>query len=140
MAIQLPYTGVTTNETIPAPYTNGGGVIDLTLKEDKANKGVANGYAPLDANAKVPVANLPAHKSTHATGGADALTPSDIGAQPSGSYAPATGIAPSAITGTAVITNDSRLSDARTPVAHSHAIADVTSLQATLTAFAIALG
>jgi hypothetical protein len=62
--IQLPYTGVTTNETIPAPYTNGGGSIDLTLKEDKANKGVANGYAPLDGNALLPTANLPAHTHT----------------------------------------------------------------------------
>ena len=59
MAIQLPYTGGTTDETLPTPYTNGGGSIDLTLKEDKANKGVANGYAPLDANSKVPTANLP---------------------------------------------------------------------------------
>jgi hypothetical protein len=42
------------------------------------------------------------------------------GKQASGSYAPATGIAPSAITGTAVITTDSRLSDARTAVAHTH--------------------
>jgi hypothetical protein len=42
------------------------------------------------------------------------------GKQASGSYAPASGIAPSAITGTAVITTDSRLSDARTPAAHSH--------------------
>lgn len=32
---------------------------DLSLKEDKANKGVANGYAPLDSSGKVPVANLP---------------------------------------------------------------------------------
>jgi len=32
----------------------------LTAKEDKANKGVANGYAPLDATTKVPAANLPA--------------------------------------------------------------------------------
>lgn len=31
----------------------------LALKEDKALKGVANGYAPLDASAKVPTANLP---------------------------------------------------------------------------------
>jgi hypothetical protein len=42
------------------------------------------------------------------------------GKQASGSYAPATGIAPSAITGTAVITTDSRLSDARTPTSHTH--------------------
>ena len=34
--------------------------------------------------------------------------------------APATGIAPSAITGTAVVTTDSRLSDARTPTSHTH--------------------
>lgn len=40
------------------------------------------------------------------------------GKQTAGSYAPATGISPSAITGTAVITTDIRLSDARTPTAH----------------------
>lgn len=28
------------------------------LKEDKVNKGAANGYAPLDGNAKVPIANM----------------------------------------------------------------------------------
>lgn len=42
------------------------------------------------------------------------------GKQASGSYAPASGIAPSAITGTAVITTDPRLSDARTPASHIH--------------------
>ena len=42
------------------------------------------------------------------------------GKQASGNYAPATGIAPTAITGTAVITTDSRLSDARTPLTHTH--------------------
>ena len=42
------------------------------------------------------------------------------GKQASGSYAPATGIAPSAISGTAVITTDARLSDARTPTTHTH--------------------
>ena len=31
----------------------------LVTKEDKANKGVANGYAGLDANGKVPTAQLP---------------------------------------------------------------------------------
>ena len=31
----------------------------LNLKEDKANKGVANGYASLDASTKVPMAQIP---------------------------------------------------------------------------------
>jgi len=39
---------------------------------------------------------------------------------------------PSEVTGTAVITSDSRLSDARTPTAHSQAISTVTNLQTTL--------
>jgi len=43
--------------------------------------------------------------------------------QAASSYAPATGIAPTAITGTAVVTADTRLSNSRTPTAHksSHA-------------------
>ena len=45
------------------------------------------------------------------------------GKQAAGSYAPASGIAPTAITGTAVINSDSRLSNSRTPTSHksSHA-------------------
>ena len=47
MAIQIPYTdGFITPE--------GGNNF-----ESKNNKGQVNGYAPLDANAKVPTANLP---------------------------------------------------------------------------------
>ncbi len=207
MPIQLPYTGVTTTETIPAPYTNGNEAIDLTLKEDKANKGVANGYAPLDANAKVPVANLPdqasldaevdgkitthnsvttsvhgiantanlvltddarlsdtrdpkAHTHTksnitdfththavadvtglqttldgkallshaHAIADVTGLQTAIDGKQASGSYAPSTGISPSAITGTAVVTNDARLSDSRQPTTHTHNNADLPEL------------
>lgn len=40
--------------------------------------------------------------------------------QPIGNYAPANGISPSAISGTAIITTDARLSDARTPTEHNH--------------------
>ena len=61
------------------------------------------------------------------------------GKQASGSYAPATGIAPSAITGTAVITTDSRLSDARTPIdgsVTSAKIADGTIVNADISASA----
>ena len=95
------------------------------------------------------------HKSSHATGGTDPITPAHIGAatsaqgatadsalqpgtaisnisglqaaidgkQPAGSYAPASGIAPTAISGTAVVDADPRLTDARPPTAHksSHA-------------------
>lgn len=77
-----------------------------------------------------------AHKTSHSTGGTDALTASDIGAAASShthSYAstthasthaaagsdPLSGISPSQISGTAVVTSDSRLSDARTPTAHA---------------------
>ena len=39
-----------------------------------------------------------------------------------------TGIAPSQITGTAVVTGDSRLTDARTPTAHTHVISEITDI------------
>ena len=63
----------------------------LALKEDLARRGALNGYAPLDANALVPPANLPPVDPTKvvtgikpATGGADktgsvSLTYTDIG-------------------------------------------------------------
>lgn len=50
------------------------------------------------------------HKASHVTGGADALTPADIGAQPAGSYQPA---------GDYALASDARLTDARPPTAHA---------------------
>lgn len=48
---------------------------------DGAHAGTAaNNVLKLDASGKVPLGNIPAHKSTHASGGSDVLTPSDIGA------------------------------------------------------------
>lgn len=75
----------------------------LTGKEDKAAKGQANGYAPLDGSSKVPSANLPA-----------TATPTD-GSVTTAKIASG-GIDPTAVTGTAVITSDMRLSDARLTV------------------------
>jgi hypothetical protein len=63
---------------------------------------------------------------THAIADVTDLQTTLNGKQASGSYAPSTGISPSAITGTAVVTADSRLSDARTPTAHTHAPSEIT--------------
>lgn len=76
--------------------------VDTTFLPQSA-RGIAGGVAPLDSGLLVPIANLPtgttagtialgndarftdartptAHKTTHATGGSDALTAADIGA------------------------------------------------------------
>lgn len=52
------------NTTVPANIDDNYAVPSLAIesisnKEDKANKGTSNGYAPLDATAKVPSENLP---------------------------------------------------------------------------------
>ena len=75
VAIQLPYTGVTTSETVPTPYLGSEKIqlpytalaqaafisaIDPSTKEDKSNKG----YAPLDGTTLLPTANLPSHTHT----------------------------------------------------------------------------
>lgn len=44
---------------------------------------------------------------------------------------PGGAIAPSQVTGTAVITTDSRLSDSRIPTAHTHTMTDLTGFQIT---------
>ena len=113
------------NSFTPSAHTHA--IADVTsLQTALDGKQASGSYAPTAHN----------HAIADVTGLQTALD----GKQASGSYAPATGISPSAITGTAVITTDSRLSDSRTPTSHSHSISEVTNLQATLTAFAIALG
>ena len=56
-------------------------VTQLNLKEDKANKNVANGYAGLDATGKVPAANVPADLVTSVAGkqGVVTLVKGDVG-------------------------------------------------------------
>ena len=56
-------------------------VTQLNLKEDKANKGVPNGYASLDATGKMPVAQAPPAPVTTVAGrtGDVVLTKTDVG-------------------------------------------------------------
>jgi hypothetical protein len=44
-----------------AAWTEAAGISALNAKEDKASKGIANGYASLDASTKVPAAQLPSY-------------------------------------------------------------------------------
>ena len=91
-----------------------GSVTDTKIVAGGLSTTAITGTAVVTADSRLSDARTPtAHKASHSTGGTDALVASDIGA------APASGISPSAITGTAVVTADSRLSDARTPTAHA---------------------
>ena len=107
MAIQIPYT----DGFVPEP--------SVSNAESKDNKGVANGYAPLDANAKVPVANLPDTASLDA----------EVDAKITTHNSATTSVHGIANTANLVLTNDARLSDTRDPKTHTHTISDVTGLQ-----------
>ena len=117
----------------PGTGLSGGG----TLEADRTltvSYGTAAGTACQGNDARLSNARTPtAHKTTHATGGTDALTPADIGAVPTtvqviagtglsggGSLAANRTLAVSFGTtaGTVCQGNDSRLNNARTPVAH----------------------
>jgi hypothetical protein len=90
--IQLPYTALAQAAFISA--------VDPSTKEDKANKGIANGYAPLDATSKVPSGNLPTN-----------LVTTSILANHEADTTSVHGIANTA---NLVLTNDSRLNTATT--------------------------
>lgn len=130
---------VPTTRTVSAGTgLSGGGDLsaDRTLS---VSYGTASGTAAEGNDSRLSDSRTPtAHKTSHATGGGDALAPSDIGAVPtSRSVSAGTGLSGGGdlstdrtltvsygtAAGTAAEGNDSRLSDARTPTAHktSHA-------------------
>jgi hypothetical protein len=106
----------------PAAQLPDDGAAQLSAKEDKANKGVANGYAPLDANAKVPTANLPDQATLDA----------EVDAKITTHNSATTSVHGIADTANLVLTNDARLTNNRAPTSHTHSIADVTNLQTSL--------
>ena len=115
--------------------TGGGGVTSYNDLTDKPTLGTAaataaSNYATAAQGAKADSASQPGHQ--HGIADTTGLQAALDAKQPAGSYAPATGIAPSAVTGTAVITTDHRLSDSRAPLSHQHAISDVTNLSTSL--------
>jgi len=117
-------------ETFP-PATHSHGISEVTgLQTALDGKQASGSYATAAQGALADTALQPAALTPYRTSAAQDVL--DAGKQPAGSYAPASGISPTAITGTAVITTDPRLSDARTPTTHSHAVADVTGLQTAL--------
>jgi len=107
---------------------SGAGVGDMlksvydTDNDGKVNAAVSADSVPWSGITSKPSTYSPsAHKSTHASGGSDALTPSDIGAA------------------TSTHNHDSAYaaighthSGVYAPVSHTHAIADVTNLQTAL--------
>jgi hypothetical protein len=139
------------NPRTPLPHTHPqtdvvGLAATFATKEATANKGVAGGYAGLDGGGLVPFANLGTGIATGVKFLRDDRTwavPSGGGGGGSGvddwngrigSVVPVTGDYTVAQVTGAVATTDSRLSDARTPVAHTHPQADVTGLVAALAA------
>ena len=100
---ELPYID-------PAAQLPDDGAALLSAKEDKANKGVANGYAPLDATSKVPSANLPVI---------------DVSGQITTHNSATTSVHGIANTANLVLTSDARLSDNRNPTSHTHPASEI---------------
>ena len=60
---ELPYLDDSTASAPPVPFIATANTADFELKSDKGSPG---GYAPLDANSRVPLANLPDQASLDA--------------------------------------------------------------------------
>jgi hypothetical protein len=67
-----------------------------------------------------------AHKSSHSTGGTDAIAPSDIGAEPAFTKNTAHNKDFGTTAGTVCQGNDSRLNDDRNPTDHNHTLSNIT--------------
>jgi hypothetical protein len=123
-----------------------GAVMETDLVQTSAGEGDASKPIKLDATGKIDasmiddgdisynnIADVPSsftpstHASTHATGGTDAIAPSDIGAEPAFTKNTAHNKNFGTAEGTVCEGDDSRLSDARTPVSHNHAASEITS-------------
>jgi len=114
--ITATLSGNATNVTGTVAVANGG-TGATTAAVARTNLGLGNSAT---LNTGTAAGTVATGNHTHTIANVTGLQTALDGKQASGSYAPATGIAPTAITGTAVITTDSRLSDARTPTSHTH--------------------
>ncbi len=111
----------TAGKVLPAAVA-GTAIVTADPRLSDARTPVPHGHAISDTtglqtalDGKQAAGSYAAASHTHSIANVTGLQTALDGKQAAGSYAPATGITPSAITGTAVITTDSRLSDARTP-------------------------
>ena len=105
----------TAGKVLPAAV-QGTAVVTADPRLSDARMPVPHGHAISDTTGlQTALDGKATFSHTHSIANVTGLQTALDGKQAAGSYAPATGITPSAITGTAVITTDSRLSDARTP-------------------------